>query len=405
MSGIGIIDEYPWTDVYFDDDLSSGNNDGTTEGNAWQTVDVMIANARNGHRVNIKKTSSSITISGTKVFPAGTNGGPIWYRGYEATIGDGVDAVFSINDGGFVDTAQGPQILSNLTFAGNSNSNKCVFVEGHVDTQTTFYDCTFTNNGAGPCVDARECAFIACSFTNTGSFSSANYSAFVGSAVCVGCYFKASGIVCDLSLTDDSEHILWFKNVIVSDSSEARAGVDLALTFADGSYAAIIESSFFGAGNAIYISDQNAALEAAYLFTRNVIADCDTGFNHVGSSGTVEQQAILNNAFGSMTSDNYGSPFDDFAELFPTVSLTGTPFSSNTTLALDNETNQGALCRNAVKIGCLGAGGEFEITAGDMGGVRHGVPNGIKPISLEAYANLPPTEIGRPTITRTSELT
>tara|TARA_R110001583_G_scaffold8524_14_gene40900 strand:+ start:3161 stop:4378 length:1218 start_codon:yes stop_codon:yes gene_type:complete len=405
MSGIGIIDDYPWTEVYYDDDLSSGSNDGTSAGNAWQSVDAMIAGVRAGHRVNIKKASSHISISATKVFPAGSQAGPIWYRGYEDTIEDGENVIFSIADTKFIDTAAGPQFFSNMTFNGNSNSVKSVFVEGHVDSQTTFYKCTFTNNAAGPCVEAREGAFIACTFENTGSFSSANYSAFVGSGVCVGCRFKAAGIVCDLSNDEESEHILWFKNTILSDSSEARAGIDIDLTFNEGSYATVLENSFFGAGDGVNISAQDAAYEAACAFIGNVFADCDQGLNHTGTAVYREQNAILRNAFGSMSTGNYGSNWGDQSDIFESIALSASPYSSNSTLDLNDTAGTGATCRDGGKLGVIGAGGEFEISAGDLGGVRHGSSDGIKPISLEAYANLPPTEIGRPTITRTSELT
>ena len=79
-----------WVERYANFDLSTGDNDGTSEANAWQTPAAVIAGVAAGNRVNIKRQASPYDLTSSITFNvAGTATAPIWYRAYSTTIGDG----------------------------------------------------------------------------------------------------------------------------------------------------------------------------------------------------------------------------------------------------------------------------------------------------------------------------
>lgn len=79
-----------WTERYANFDLTTGNNDGTSEANAWQTIAAMAAGATAGNRINIKRQASPYALSGNlTVAMNGTAAAPIWCRAYATTPGDG----------------------------------------------------------------------------------------------------------------------------------------------------------------------------------------------------------------------------------------------------------------------------------------------------------------------------
>lgn len=81
-----------FTDKYANFDLATGNNDGSSEANAWQTVAAVNAGVAAGNRVNIKRQASPYLLPGGAHVDFTVNGtptAPIWYRCYATTPGDG----------------------------------------------------------------------------------------------------------------------------------------------------------------------------------------------------------------------------------------------------------------------------------------------------------------------------
>lgn len=101
-----------WADKYANFDLATGDNDGSSEANAWQTPAAVIAGVAAGNRVNIKRQSAAYNLTASVTFDdSGTAAAPIWYRAYTTTIGDG----------GFWEVAYNTAGTANLIFSGNYN--------------------------------------------------------------------------------------------------------------------------------------------------------------------------------------------------------------------------------------------------------------------------------------------
>ena len=74
-----------WTERYVTT-TGAGLHDGTSEANAWD-FDEAITGAAAGHRVNIQ--AGTYSLSSVKIISTvGTTTNPVWWRGYNATIGD-----------------------------------------------------------------------------------------------------------------------------------------------------------------------------------------------------------------------------------------------------------------------------------------------------------------------------
>src|SRR5688572_31804779 len=89
-----------WTERYVSV-AGGGAHDGTSEADAWTLADAIAAYGT-GQRINVKAGTYANTTTGRTFATAGTTTAPIWWRGYNTTIGDLDDVV----DG----AASGPQI-------------------------------------------------------------------------------------------------------------------------------------------------------------------------------------------------------------------------------------------------------------------------------------------------------
>ena len=251
--GIDQIDGFLWNDVYYDDDLTTGANDGSSEADAWQSWAAMDAAVKPGDRVNMKRTASPVVLSGYHYFRPGTISLPIWYRGYETIIGDQGRWQASINLTFICDV--GPQLMSDLELT--STAYRTVYAVD--DHQTTFLRCKIDTATSYPAAIVEEAVFIACEIANTGTFSSSGYNAWDGDGIAIGCLFQADGNVILSDLADESVKLMLFACEVISNSAETRDGLSLAMSLDEGSYAAVQESIFYGAVNGINITDINAA--------------------------------------------------------------------------------------------------------------------------------------------------
>ena len=382
-AGITQIDDYRWQDVYYDDDLATGNNDGTTEADAWQSITDMLAGVQAGQRVNMKATASPVSLGAAATFPAGDSSGAIWYRGYTTTPGDGGNWVGSANGTNNFVTASGPQIFSDISFTGTSVTAQTL---SNTNPQATFYQCVISSDGAAEATNSAEGVFIECTITNSGTFSTAGYEGWQGNGIAIGCDFEADGIPCDLAMLDESEHILLFKCTALSNSAEARTVVEINLTFNESAYAVVLECSMYGGLAGIDIPDIQAIHEGSSVIANNAISDCDTGIL-MSEASSPEIGNISNNAVGNNTTADY-SGFGDWEDrITDKIALSGDPFTdaANNDFTPDNTAGEGQVLRDGGTLGFIGGSStELVTSAFDLGGTRQGSDDGGDPQSLTA---------------------
>ncbi len=96
------------TETYFDPDLATGSNDGTSEANAWQTWAVMEAGRGTGDRVNAKNPSSPFQPGTNITFAVSATDLLVSiFRGYGSTIGDGTKFQFDLQTNTLIVSGEG----------------------------------------------------------------------------------------------------------------------------------------------------------------------------------------------------------------------------------------------------------------------------------------------------------
>lgn len=111
-----------WTERYVSV-AGGGAHNGTTEADAWTLAEAIAAPYGTGQRINVKAGTYANTTTDRTFGVAGTTTAPIWWRGYNSTIGD-LDADFTtakpaitFTTGGMLVTAA-HQWFSNLNISG-----------------------------------------------------------------------------------------------------------------------------------------------------------------------------------------------------------------------------------------------------------------------------------------------
>ena len=184
--GPTVIDAFPWNEVWYDDDLASGNDDGTTEANAWQSITAMLAGVMPGDLVNMVRAASPVAATADRTLIGGIQGKPIWYRGMGSTPGDLTKWQYSNTASWNLLVNTGLVIVSDLDITGAATDFN--FVDSNTP-QTFGLRCSFTNTGVGSAHYTDSGVWVKCSFTNTSTFTSNNAKASQGNGVYIGCTF------------------------------------------------------------------------------------------------------------------------------------------------------------------------------------------------------------------------
>lgn len=408
--GIGTLTQggAPWNDVYYDDDLASGSNDGSSPANAWQSLSAMLSGVKPGDRVNMKKAASPVVLSASATFPAGGLDGAIWYRGYGSEPGDGTKWIGQAG-GSFAFIADnGPQLFSDISFTGVSSTSYVVRVNS--DDQTTFYKCAFSSDSSAECLSGRECTAIACTFSNTGTFSSGGYECWDGDGVAIGCDFEGEGDLLNLNTGDESEHV--FLACCTLQIGADNSGIELGVFFEESSFSWLCELSIDGgngSGRGIGINDIDPVHESARGAAYCAVYDCDDGAEM--DEATIKEWPLFKGmAMGSNATANY-TGFGDWEDLFETTALTAAPWTGSGDFAPNATAGGGAVLRDGGTIGYIaGSGVERYTSAFNIGGYRHGTDDGgdadpLVPSSQATGGGLSGRDFGLLPVNKTSEIT
>ncbi len=363
-------------DVYYDEDLSTGNDDGTNEANAWKTIGSMIAGVDgiSGLRVNMKKAASPVIISTDAIFPVGGTSASMsvtWYRGYGTDIGDGTKWIGQTATTFEFRSIAGTQIFQDLSFVGDNSATSAF---ENVSSGATFIRCAFSNTGQGQATNNNESVCIACTMTNTGTFSSSGYEACTpSSGTMLNCKCQSDGLVMDFRQTDEGDVTFCIGNVAISDSLGARIGIEFGGSQVESAAMIVAENSVWGALVGLHYQDYPSAKEYGAAVCYNIAAGCVEGIEMLDTANQ-EQSHILNNAFGDNSGADIGSSINaDVATMIISLTLSGLPYATTTALDLDSTAGEGAACRSAGILGYIdGTGTDLVTGAFSYGAHREG---------------------------------
>lgn len=156
-----------WTEKYCSV-AGGGAHDGSSEANAWTLAEAIAAVAA-GQRVNVKAGTYANTTTDRTFATAGTTTAPIWWRGYNTTIGD-IDSDNALTKPawtfttGRVIVSGAHQLFSNLDISGAQTSNGQIRVTAGVLTfDRCRIECTAANaNGRAVFNDSAAMVMTAC---------------------------------------------------------------------------------------------------------------------------------------------------------------------------------------------------------------------------------------------------
>jgi hypothetical protein len=341
-----------WTEKYVSV-AGAGAHDGTSEANAWTLAEAIAVAHADGTRINIIAGTYANTTTSRTFAEAGTTTGPIWWRGYNTTIGD-IDAnnaltkpAITFTTGQFA-VSGAFQWFSNLNVSGASVTAGGQFFVTGGDVRVK--RCRITNtaanaNSAGLFVNANRAKIIACWATATSSAPAYQQGGGTGLTFW-GCHAEAGSTGFELTGAG-----VFF---CVCDSQGSH-GINMT----GGSDSNIINCSIYNSGG----SGVSAANAGHHVLIANTIIDTTAayGVTAVSSDANVIihncairawTTARLNNIFeseeyGAVT--EAGNPFtnagsDDFS-LIGTASSKGSGFPG----AFENESFTGYPDRGAVQ--------------------------------------------------------
>jgi hypothetical protein len=336
-----------WTERYANFDLATGDNNGTSEANAWQTPAAVIAGVAAGNRVNIKKQASPFQTSGNLVFNvAGTATAPIWYRGYETTIGDGGRWEIDLANN-----------LNNLQFTGTHNVVDCIkvtckssahsfdvsgamswFLNSIFDAETSITHPSTRN--------MFNCLFrVGRNRVNLGGANSAN-------SVINNCVFIRDS---ELGLNTGYgilELDMFARSVEVSNClfvGDGHADVDAihARRTASNRFLSIHDNKLYNCRHGIWIDDEpDAAREDVYI-NRNVFSTMGGYAIRMNAASYLGYVKHFGNYFHSCTSGFTDYPAE--AGYIPEISLSASPFvdAANDNFEINDTLNGGRTARQS----------------------------------------------------------
>ena len=344
------------TRYYYAD--ASGNDDGTSEANAYETFTTALEALDAGDILYLKKSSSRVAVVGATIdMKVATNTAVTIVEGYSVTPGDGIrwqgDGKIIMED----NNVPGNIIFKNIDMTADDSF---VWKNTNDIFNTHFYNCKFHNTSTTvnrpAFIIQHPCTFVNCYFDadSTSSTSGTVYLFGYDHSIFIGCVIRGAVGIYD---THIGASALTVQNCIFTDgSSQAMVtglSTDLIVGTSEAKQFTVSQSVFYGfskdaieirdlppltdVGTLTMISNNIFYGAASSLTQRDAIAISDT-------SHTVGPM-IVGNAYGVV--DNQISGGGTNFPNFDAVTLTADPFENGAALdfRLNGAAGGGALCK------------------------------------------------------------
>ena len=316
-----------WTERYVRGD-AAGGGDGTTDANSggtgsW-TLDEAITNAAAGQRINVKNVGT-YSYAAIKTFAnAGSATTPIWWRGFNSTIGDLDSVTVSTNFPSLATTGTG----NYFTISGASQWFSCMKFTSAVTTASrgTLY------------VTGAACRFW--NIRSEGTAADVDSTGLTGSGTCDGlvlfnCYFKATSSAPCISIGSSANNSIlgcWMEaglNGITSSSGGSIVGCVFNNQTGDGinlssaNQMIIYSNSIYSAGSDGI--ELTTSVSGNVLIANNVIVD-SAGYAINNSASTNAYAALFGNSYYNNASGNLNNVYESHD--IGSVSESATPFAN-----------------------------------------------------------------------------
>ncbi len=306
-----------WTEKYVSV-AGGGAHDGSSEANAWTLAEAIAAYAA-GQRINVIAGTYENTTTDRTFGTAGTTTAPIWWRGYNSTIGD-LDADFTtakpaitFTTGGFLVTAA-HQYFSNLNISGARTAGAIIVATGgnlRFDRVRVENTGTNANSQAIRAATNNDVAFTRGWLKATASAT--RVCALECRSILAGTVVQGGGRGAE-ALTSGTTYMI-LNNVFDNIGGDA-----IYLNISSGYFIVIGNSIYSPTGDGIEIVAASVAVIA-----NNIFDSCTYGITN-SSGGNINTVTRLHNAFyNSGTANENG--FGD-APSFSEVAESASPFTN-----------------------------------------------------------------------------
>jgi hypothetical protein len=326
-----------YTEKYLNYDLSTGDNDGSSEANAWQTFSAAISGAAAGDRINVKRTSSRISTGDIQWTKSGTVDAPIHIRAYETTIGDG--GMFEMNNrfrcSGTDVITEGLDILSTTTLLLWQTGNRNVT-----------YRCKIESSGSGGAiVRALTGVLVNCSVKAPIASS---YIVNLYQSAAIGCYFEAT----DAATTTSGARIIELENsyrysnvvncILKGNGDTDLKGINI-INDHNGRGGLFQNNVFENLGTCIVYNEGGFGQSIA-IIQDNIFYNATKAIENLRGTNSSSKYGyfINNNATGLLT----GAAYTNVGDYIPNqIVLTESPFIDTVHYELNDAPGGGALCK------------------------------------------------------------
>ena len=322
---------------------ASGDNDGTSEANAFTAIQTALNSLSAGDHLYCKRHSSregAITTNLSFSTSAGSGGSPTVIEGYGTTPGDGIMY----------------QTKSPIDFTGEHVYIKYLDIDTETDGNAAFklfgdgnlmYRCVGNNtttNTSGGTVRLSDASAVECVFRGVSTTSGHAVAQITNSAL-IGCYIERTnddndGEIVELIASFTRNAVI--DCLLISGGGNASNGIWMNFTNSFQNF--ICNNTIVNCGGAgIYHDDGTAnGHTSPIIFWNNLLYNCGYGINNNQAtlSGTLALFAS-GNAFGAMGT----AQTRNISANENPITLTASPFVDTTNYQLNNVAGGGALVK------------------------------------------------------------
>lgn len=356
------------TNKYANFDLVTGNNDGTTEADAWQTWDSLTGGVTGGDHVYVKKTASRWGSNSYQTISVnGTNGNPIVLEGYDTVTGD--DGFFESSDGfgilgDYILVKNFDVYTTNISYGINAGGNA-----------SSIYRCKsvmLTANGStNPALSSGDSGFVIDSYAESYGLGTTYNRAVitVTRGIVIGCTAVNQGPTYTIGVYGGYRSSAARGNLLICNGAH---GIYIEGTANLNSPMEISNNTIYNCNDGIRINDApKSTVSSGIAIMYNIIYSASGyGLNLIDVVNCYGMMPIIGNAIGSYTSGrSYG--LQNYEEV-ESIELTTDPFtnSSGGDFTLNNESGGGALCRSIGAPKFLNYDGT-QTSFSDIGALQH----------------------------------
>tara|TARA_R110000824_G_scaffold400236_1_gene607315 strand:+ start:45 stop:1193 length:1149 start_codon:yes stop_codon:yes gene_type:complete len=347
------------TVIYCNADLSTGSDDGTSEANAWKTVQqgiTAINGAAAGSILYIKRTSSRIDESNVTITGAGDDDNYTTIEGYTTTPGD--NGMFEYG-GGYWEIDGDYVSIKNIDIEFAATDNNVGVLRFDSGTEKGhLHNCKIYNTSTGSndiAVKLNSAAVITnCEIISDGAITTAQRGAIYlnnfDGAVVSGCVIRGlrgfGGLPAFHSVCIEGNIFCHAPNV------QMVVGIDLDLMSGTSQVneCIVANNTILTDDIGINFKEIHSATKAACILVKNNLIYGDgggIGIQNEDADSSVGV-SIIGNAIGNMGgSSNHISGFDATNSTYDNIDLTADPFvdKANLDFRLNGVAGGGAACR------------------------------------------------------------